>query len=272
MKGYSDQKMKLTPPLSYYGGKQRMLKHILPLVPEHKLFFEGCVGGGALFWAKKPSNIEVLNDLNQEVVNFYKVLQNEITALRKLVRCTLHSRCVYEDANVIYKNPHLFSDAQRAWAFWIRCNQSFSAKLDASWGYTKKGDGNKASTTISNKKNRLLNEDFYKDRLSKVTIESRDVVEAAMRFDTADTFHYFDPPYPMSDQGHYKGYEMGQFLKLVDLIPKLKGKVLLSSYQYPELLQRVEEYGWYQQTFEKSVSVNHHSKKKVEVLTANYKI
>lgn len=270
MKNSSDQKLK-KPPISYYGGKQIMLKHILPLIPPHELYLEGCAGGAALFFAKEPSNIEVLNDINGEVVNFYKVLQSKLTELRKLVKQTLHCYQSYQDTLVIYKNPHLFSEVQRAWAFWVACNQSFASKLKSGWGYDKT-DSNKTARVVCNKKDKILNEDFYLERLSRVSIENREVIHVMKSRDTINAFHYIDPPYPRSSQGHYQGFRMSDFLEIIDLVPALRGKVLISSYDYPELNSRVKEYKLYQKKFEKSVSVNRHSKRKVEVLTANYPI
>ena len=60
-------------PLAYYGGKQKLVPVILPLIPAHDIYIEPFVGGGALFWAKKPSNLEVINDNNRELINFIKV-------------------------------------------------------------------------------------------------------------------------------------------------------------------------------------------------------
>ena len=57
----------LKTPISYYGGKQKMLKHILPLIPQHHLYVEPFFGGGAVFWAKEPCEVEIINDYNDNV-------------------------------------------------------------------------------------------------------------------------------------------------------------------------------------------------------------
>ena len=67
-------------PISYYGGKQRMIKHILPLIPSHRIYVEPFFGGGSIFFAKGPSYLEVINDINDNVVNFYQVMQNSSAA------------------------------------------------------------------------------------------------------------------------------------------------------------------------------------------------
>jgi len=59
-------------PITYYGGKQTLLKYLLPLIPQHKLYCEPFFGGGAVFFAKPKSDVEVINDINGEVINFLK--------------------------------------------------------------------------------------------------------------------------------------------------------------------------------------------------------
>lgn len=123
-------------PISYYGGKQSMLPLILTKVPPHRVYTEPFAGGAAVFWAKRPSKLEVLNDLNGEVVNFYQVLRQDFEALNRLVQATLHSRQSYADALCVYHHPHLFSQSRRAWAFWVLTQQGYCCKV-GSWGYDK---------------------------------------------------------------------------------------------------------------------------------------
>ena len=79
-------------PITYYGGKQTMLPHILPLVPSHEIYTEAFCGGAALFFAKEPVRAEIINDLNLELVNFYNVVQCDYESLKELIDSTLHSR------------------------------------------------------------------------------------------------------------------------------------------------------------------------------------
>src|SRR5690606_35416051 len=128
-------RIKMKTPLSYYGGKQKLAARINALIPEHNLYCEPFVGGGAIFFSKEPSPVEVLNDTNKELINFYAVVQNRYVDLERQIRATLHSRRLYEDANTVYTNPHLFDEVKRAWAVWVLSSQTFSSMLDGSWGY-----------------------------------------------------------------------------------------------------------------------------------------
>ncbi|NLL28080.1 MAG: DNA adenine methylase, partial [Bacteroidales bacterium] len=129
------EKLNLKTPITYYGGKQKMVNHILPLIPEHSLYAEPFAGGAAIFWAKQPVSVEVLNDTNRELINFYKVVKNNFVELEKEIKITLNSRDLYRKASTIYNNSDMFSDVKRAWALWVLSSQSFGAQLDNSWGF-----------------------------------------------------------------------------------------------------------------------------------------
>jgi DNA adenine methylase len=99
----------LKTPISYYGGKQNMLKHS-SISSEHKIYIEPFFGGGSLFWAKEPAKCEVINDVNMNLVNFYQVLKNKGKQLETKIKDTLHSRETYKKAMLIYDCPRLFAD------------------------------------------------------------------------------------------------------------------------------------------------------------------
>ncbi|MDR1459143.1 MAG: DNA adenine methylase, partial [Bacteroidales bacterium] len=113
------QKLSMKTPVTYYGGKQKMVNTIVPLLPKHRLYCEPFCGGAAIFWAKEPSEIEVLNDTNREVTNFYQVAKNDFVNLEKEIRITLNSRDLHRKAGVVYDNPDMFDERKRAWALWV---------------------------------------------------------------------------------------------------------------------------------------------------------
>ncbi len=265
-------KPRLKTPITYYGGKQNLVSTILPLIPDHELYAEPFVGGGAVFWAKEPSKVEIINDLNGEIINFYKVMQTRFDELYELVHATLHSRKLHSDSAVIYNNPHLFSPVDRAWALWLQCNQSFSSKICGGWAYGKKG--NSCEKKTHNTKERF--KAVFKDRLKTVQIECNDALRIIQSRDREGAFFYCDPPYPKSDQGHYKGYSMEDFMGLIEALSSIKGRFLVSSYDYTELAEMAQKNGWNQYRKEMKIAVNKRpgsklrTQTKVEVFTANY--
>ncbi|QZT38724.1 DNA adenine methylase [Halosquirtibacter xylanolyticus] len=262
----------MKPPITYYGGKQKLVKHLLPLVPEHNLYAEPFFGGGALFWAKEPSNVEVINDCDRELINFYEVMKRDFEALKGMMDASLHSRTSHNDAQVILKNPHLFTSVQRAWSIWVLSSQSFSSMLDGAWGY----DVKKASTSTKVHNQKLRFQSVYQERLSRVQIESTDAIRIIKSRDRVDSFFYCDPPYYNSDCGHYDGYTLEDYTLLLETLSNIQGKFILSSYPSPILDNFTKEKGWYQKEFIQRVSVNNCSRKKDknkrEVITANFEI
>lgn len=265
------KKSVLKTPISYYGGKQKLVTTILPLIPAHKMYVEPFIGGGAIFFSKEPSHIEVINDTNKELINFYSILQNRFVELQKMVAVTLHSRTLHRDAQVVYEFPHLFDEIKRAWAVWVLSTQSFSAMLDGTFGYDK--TDNTTTKKITNKRNQFTED--YAIRLQNVQVECADAIYIIGSRDTADSFFYIDPPYFNSDCGHYNGYTEQDFENLLNLLATIKGKFILSSYPSPVLQRFVTARGWKFRTFESGVSVNAkggYMKRKWEMLTANFEI
>ena len=253
--------------LTYYGGKQKLVSAVLPLFPDHKLYCEPFAGGAAIFFAKQPSEIEVLNDTNGQLMNFYKVVRNDFISLQKKIDISLHSRKQYDDASVIYNHPHLFNDLEKAWAVWILANESYASIIDGSWGYDK--TKNILGKKIVNKKKNFTEE--YAIRLQTVQLECADALYIIKSRDGKGTFHYCDPPYFNSDCGHYKGYTESDFEALLRSLSTISGKFLLSSYPSLLLEKHKKKYKWHQKTIERRVSLSKgRDKIKVECLTANY--
>lgn len=258
-------------PISYYGGKQKLMQEILPLIPEHILYGEPFCGGAAIFFGKEPSKVEVLNDTNSELINFYRVAQNNYVELNQMIRVTLHSRRLHKDASIVYNNPHLFSEIKRAWAVWVLCTQSFASQIDSSFGYDKAKDT--TTKKVINKRD-TFSEDIA-IRLQHANIECADALYVIKSRDTQDSFFYCDPPYYNSDCGHYDGYTIEDFELLLKALSEIKGKFLLSSYPSDLLTKYTKVNKWDFKVFEQGVSINNkgaYLKKKWEVLTANYSI
>jgi DNA adenine methylase len=259
-------------PISYYGGKQRLAATILRIILPHKIYVEPFFGGGAVFFAKPPSAFEVINDINGEAVNFYRVLKNDFDGLKKLIESTLHSRELYRQSKIIYNNPDMFSRKKMAWAFWTQTNMSFSNNINSGYGYSLK---EKTSSTkkIKNKIENFTNE--YVRRLSNTEIECSPALKVIAKRDATETFFYIDPPYPGTCQGHYKGYAIDDLIELLKLLTNIKGKFLLSSFNNDVLEEHTVKNGWFNLKIEMQLLARRRegvgsSKRKTEVLTSNY--
>lgn len=253
-------------PITYWGGKQMMVTKLLPLFPVHRLYCEPFCGGAALFWSKEPSVIEVINDLNNEVSNFYDQLRDNFAEFQHHVQNSIHSRTAYLDAFHIYKRPSMFAPVKRAWAFWVLTNQGWGGAI-GTWGYGV--SDSKSETRLERKK-----ESFHvrlSERLKAVQIECNDALKVIKSRDREDSFFYIDPPYFNADMGHYEGYKESDFVALLNVLSDLKGKFLLSSYPSALLSDYTKRNGWFTKVFEMPL-VTSKGKRKREIVTANYAI
>ncbi|QGN22508.1 DNA adenine methylase [Elizabethkingia anophelis] len=263
--------IRLRTPISYYGGKQKLAARIVSLIPRHTLYCEPFVGGAAIFFAKRPSKVEVINDTNRELVNFYRITKEDFAALEAEIRTSLHSRDLHRKAWIVYNNPDMFTPVKRAWAVWILSTQSFSGMLDGSWGFDI--GSNTTTRKISTKRDGFTK--VLSKRLSNCQLECADALYVIASRDTPDSFFYCDPPYYNSDLGHYDGYSQQDYEELLYLLSRIQGKFLLSSYPSPPLQRYIKEHGWQKWSVRQKVSVNAKGgdpKTKTEMLVANYPI
>lgn len=270
LKSSTEQEMRT--PITYYGGKQRMLPSILPKIPPHTLYAECFFGGGAVFFAKKRSQVEVVNDINHRLVTFYKALKYDFEDLSIKIDETFHSRAQHKETDLLYRSfsEDVADPVACAWAVWTQANMSFSSRIGGGFGYDKQGT---SALRLFNKKKALT--EAYQERMKRVTIECYDVLKVIKAYDSPETFFYLDPPYVSSDQGHYDGYGLDQFILLLDACTKIQGKFLLSSYPEEILLQYRKKYNWNCEDHVKTVAVSgKRSEKKVktECLTWNYEL
>jgi len=260
---------RLKTPITYYGGKQGMLKHIRPLIPEHDLYCEPFAGGAAVFFDKEPAKVNVINDLNGELINFYKTVITDLDELRIEVGKTLHCRNQHQHAWYIYNNPDYFSNVQRAWAVFILSKMGFAGQLSSSFGFDK-------SEGRHPRKMRWAKEVFtedLRDLLEHSTIECDDAFSIMRRYDCLRAWHFIDPPYVGSDMGHYSGMFNEQSLKeLLELCSTLLGKFMLTMYPNDLIKEFTERFGWKIHEIERQVSAckAEHRRRQIEWIICNY--
>lgn len=256
----------MKPPFAYYGGKQNLVPDLLPLIPRHVQYCEIFAGGLALFFAKKPSKNEVINDLNGNITNFYMMVKTRFDELQKLVQGTLHSEIIHQQtADILYKEDE--DPIVRAWALWVQANCSFGHILDGGFAFGTTGSG----LSTANKRDGFTKR--FSDRFRSTEIFNRSAHDLLTLKDHPETFFYIDPPYVSSDCGSYKGYTMEHFKELLDILKTIKGKFLLSSYPEDILMDYRKEMGWNTRDLTQVVLVSgkrEETKYKTECLTWNY--
>lgn len=256
-------------PITYYGGKQSMLNEIIPMIPSHKIYCEPFFGGGAVFFAKQPSYLEVINDTNDRLITFYEVMRDQFSELNDLIQDTLHSEAVHLVARDIYHNRIEASKVQVAWSFWVITNMSFAGSIYGGWKWSNGNAGSHEGVYIRKRRNDFLK---LRHRLKDVQISKKDAIEVIQKRDTPKTFFYLDPPYPGADQAHYYGYTMKQFFQLLTVISEIKGQFILSNFPSQTLKWFIIKNGWNYKIVKKlnKVSNLNTPKYKYEMLIWNF--
>ena len=209
-----------------------MLHHILPLIPKHTVYVEPFAGSATVLFGKpfpKVTNIhhyrEVINDTNKLVYTFFKVLQDKPDELIQKLTSMCYSQVKHQEAINICKNNEAYDNMTVAIAFWYNINTSFAKSLSA--GFSRSVYGSNDSYGYYT---RIKNLNNYLNRMQSVTVDNLDALICIDRWDSPQTCFYCDPPYPNTDQGHYKGWTMQNQIALVERLKTAKGSVVLSGY------------------------------------------
>ena len=231
-------------PLSYYGGKQRLADTIVSMIPPHKIYIEPFFGGGAVFFTKKPSYLEVINDINDNIVTFFRVCQNEtqFQELNAKIQDTLFSEALFLQAKTIWNGYWPANDVERAWATWVCCNHSFNSTPYGGWKWDMGTAGSHSGKVAAHKRNEFTQAIF--ERLQYAQISCRDAVNVLTERDDPEAFAYIDPPYIGCDQKHYRGYNDSEFERLLTVLSFFRGKFILSTFSNDLILHYAENNDW----------------------------
>lgn len=216
------------PVLAWPGGKRRLAAKILPLFPQHTSYVEPFAGGAALLFARaEPAKNEVLNDINGELINLYRVIQHHLDEFVRQFRWSLSSRQLFEWAKL--QRPETLTDIQRAARTFYLHKLAFGAKVD--------GQNFGVSTLAPLRLNLLrIEEDLSAAhlRLVRVTMENLPWQECLRRYDTPETLFFMDPPY-WKTEGYGVPFGIEQYALLADAMRGMKGKAVLTINDHPEM-------------------------------------
>ncbi|EBI1097027.1 DNA adenine methylase [Salmonella enterica] len=217
------------PIVPWIGGKRRLAKHILPLFPAHTCYVEPFCGAAALYFLKTPSKIEVINDINGELVNLYRVVKHHLEEFVRQFKWALVSRQIYKWLQDMPEET--LTDIQRAARFYYLQKQSFGGKVaDHTFG---------TSTTSAPRFNLLRIEEELSMahlRLSRTLIEHLDWHQCIERYDRPHTLFYCDPPY-WGTEGYGVEFGLENYDHMAELARSTKGKVIISVNDIPEMRQ-----------------------------------
>lgn len=251
--------------LKYPGAKNRLANWIIKYIPEHHVYCEPFFGSGAVFFNKNPCYNEILNDLDDDVYNFFKVLRTSPVILSEAIKLTPYSRTEYELA---YESKTT-NEIERARLFAVKCWQGFGCGNKYKNGF-RRGIG-----VMSPNPARAWNElpgtlRIAADRIKNAQIEHKDAIELIKKLKGKDTFIYADPPYLLSTRKKYLySHELDDeyHIRLLKALCESDCKVMLSGYDNALYNAYLKE--WKKQSKNTTAEC---SVKRIETIWMNYDI
>lgn len=215
-------------PLAYIGGKSKLAKSIIEMIPEHEAYCEVFAGAAWVFFRKEPSKYETINDLDSDLVTFYRVLQNHLEEFLRQFKWVLSSREWFEDWKRQQEAGGL-TDIQRAARYYYLQRHCFGGRVR-----------NRTFGTAPLRRPRInllrLEEELSEVhlRLVNVTVENLPWQEFLRRYDRPGTFFYLDPPYWKAPVYEHN-LTLPDYRELAEALEGLKGKFILSINDRPEM-------------------------------------
>lgn len=216
-------------PLSYIGGKSKLAKTIISYIPEHRTYCEVFAGAGWVFFQKDPSKYEVINDLDSNLVSFYRVLQNHLEEFLKQFKWLLSSRELFEDWKEQLDGRGL-TDIQKAARYYYIQRQCFGGRVH----------GRTFGAVIEHapRINLLRMEEELSNvhlRLANVVIENLDWHKFLIKYDRQKTFFYLDPPYYKKPFYKHNFHKLEDYKSVAQTLSNIKGLFILSINDEPEI-------------------------------------
>lgn len=221
----------------WYGGKFNHLNWLLPLLPKCHHYCEPFGGSAAVLLNREPSPVETYNDIDGEVVNFFRVLRDKPDELIRAIGLTPFSR--EEFFLAIYDDSQDLSDVERARRFFVRARQARTGLAQRAtlgrWANCKNTSRAGMSGVISRWLGSVEGLAEVAERLLRVQIENRPAIDVIRLYDSSDTLFYCDPPYLHATRGddNAYGFEMDEkdHRELAKVLGQCKGKVAISGYR-----------------------------------------
>lgn len=223
---------RVAPLAPYLGGKFRLSKRIINRIEQipHKIYAEPFVGMGGIFLRRTQiPKAEVINDINGELVNLYRIVQHYPEELCRSIKFRLTARQEFERLSKI--PPETLTDIERAARFLYLQSVAFGGKVTGqSFGVSI---DRPARFNFVKMQERIR---AVGERLASVTIERQDFETFIKRYDTKDTLFYLDPPYWGNETDYGKGiFCRADFERLRDCLTGIKGRFILSFNDTPQV-------------------------------------
>lgn len=218
--------MKAAPIIPWLGGKRRLADTLLRRFPDHTCYVEVFAGGAALYFMRHPAEVEVINDVNGDLVNLYRVVKHHLEEFVRQFKWALSSRQIFRWTQDT--PPEVLTDVQRAARFFYLQQQAFGGRVEGqTWG----------TATTAPAINLLRIEENLSGahlRLASAYIEQLDWAACLDRYDRPHTLFYMDPPY-WQTEGYGVPFAWEQYELMAAKLRQLKGKAIVSINDHPDI-------------------------------------
>jgi DNA adenine methylase len=248
------------PVLRYPGAKWKIVDRLIPLIPEHKVYFEPFLGSGAVFFNKHPTKLETINDYDKKVYNFFDVLRRYPSEFKRLIEHTPYSRLEYENAYIEDDD----TDIEKARKFFIIAWQGYGAKQQHKTGWRRSIS---ATSPYRAAYMRRALEDLphIMNRLLNAQLECKDGIELIEEFNKEEAFIYIDPPYPEETRKKFLyDHDSINHERLIRICKESKAKIMISSYENELYESHLKEWS------KKEIRTNSTYGSRTEVVYMNY--
>jgi DNA adenine methylase len=259
----------------WYGGKFSHLDWLLPLLPKCHHYCEPFSGSGAVLLNREPSPVETYNDIDGEVVNFFKALRDHPDDLIRKISLTPFSREEYHLA--VSGDEDDLHSVERARRFYIKARQTRTGLAQTAslgrWANCKDTSRGGMSGVVSRWLGGIDALDDIAQRLNRVQIENRPAIDVISLYDSLNTLFYCDPPYLHATRGDTKayGFEMdeAQHRTFAEAVNSCVGLVAVSGYDHPVMDELFRSSKWFK-TFGPEKTIHSTKGVRTEVLWTNY--
>ncbi|MHB8627446.1 MAG: DNA adenine methylase [Aggregatilineales bacterium] len=262
----------LNSPIKWVGGKSRMRKTIIELLPPHTCYVEVFGGAAWVLFGKPLSDVEILNDIDQELINFFRVVKDRPEEFLAAFDLELVSRAEFE--RLASLNPSQINEIDRAHRFYYLIMAGWGGELNYprfQTSITDGGHGNRLIGALQNLRSRIAP---IHERLRTVIIENLDWQTCIDRYDREGAVMYLDPPYPGNGANYYHNMrEWKDHEQLAARLEQAQCQWILSSYDTQDVHNLFRGYRFSYITSASGMSTEKANKARVinqEVLITNF--
>ncbi len=224
----------LNSPFKWVGGKSRLRKYIIELLPSHTCYVEPFAGAAWVLFGKPPSDVEVINDIDQDLINFFRVVKHKPEELLRSFEWELVSRAEFE--RLASLDPSSLTDVQRAHRFYYLIMAGWGGELHYprfQTSITDGGHGNRLIGALETLRKRL---EPVHNRLQTIIVEDLDWKKCVDRYDREGTVMYIDPPYPGNKVNYaHNMRDWEAHLELAERLERTDCLWILSTYDTSEM-------------------------------------